>query len=587
MENNNTKKQPHKTKRNSLEFTSNGDGTCYVSGIGSYPYTDIMIPPMYGGERVTGIGDMVFLERNDLTSVIIPDTVKVIGKLAFYNCTGLKDIQFLGTKAQWEAIEKGNDWNLHVPVSVTCNFNEAQPIVGSKNIPVIRKASSYADEKPLKKKKPVKQKKLIEKKKPIKEKKIFGKKKFSKPLHILLIAFLSVAIVFIIYSMIPSIGLNFTKNTDGTYSVSGIGTCIDKNIKIPSTYKGQPVTSIGVYAFQYCYKLTSITIPDSVTSICYRAFSGCSKLTSITIPDSVTSIGDSAFENCSGLTSITIPDSVTSIDSYAFSGCYGLTRITIPDSVTSIGDGAFRNCSGLTSITLPFVGNTLNGTSNTHFGYIFGASSYSNNGYLVPRYLNTVVITGGSSIGSSAFYDCSNLTSITIPDSVTSIGEWAFYNCSGLTSVTIGNSVTSIGEWAFSRCSKLTSITIPDSVTSIGNSAFYNCTGLTNITIPDSVTSIGGEAFRSCVNLTSVTIGNSVTSIGDYAFYNCSGLTSITIPDSVTSIGGVAFYNCTGLTSITFNGTKAQWNAISKDSYWKVSVPATEVICSDGTVSLS
>ena len=195
-----------------------------------------------------------------------------------------------------------------------------------------------------------------------------------------------------------------------------------------------------------------------------------------------------------------------------------------------------------------------------------------------------------------AFFGCSGLTSITIPDSVTSIGYGAFYGCRGLTSITITDSVTSIGDSTFRGCTGLTSITIPDSVTSIGDYAFYDCTGLTSITIPDSVTSIGSrafydtawyinqpdglvyagkvayeykgicpasidimdgtlgiadDAFSGCKGLTSVTIPDSVTSIGYSAFKYCTGLTSITIPDSVTSIGDSAFSGCTGLTSIT------------------------------------
>ena len=153
-----------------------------------------------------------------------------------------------------------------------------------------------------------------------------------------------------------------------------------------------------------------------------------------------------------------------------------------------------------------------------------------------------------TSIGEGAFYYCSSLTSITIPNSVTSIGESAFEGCSGLTSITIPNSVTSIGHYAFCACSGLTSITIPNSVTSIGVAAFFECSGLTSVTIGNSVTSIGYYAFFCCSGLTSVTIGNSVTSIGGYAFFGCSSLTSITIPNSVTSIGGYsAFSFCSAL----------------------------------------
>ena len=148
------------------------------------------------------------------------------------------------------------------------------------------------------------------------------------------------------------------------------------------------------------------------------------------------------------------------------------------------------------------------------------------------------------------FSNCSRLTSITIPNSVTSIGDYAFINCSSMTSVTIPNSVNSIGNWVFRDCKSLTSVTIPNSVTSIGEYAFSFCSGLTSVTIPNSVTSIGEYAFSSCSGLTSVTLLNSVTSIGNGAFCNCSGLTSLTIPNSVISIGRNAFSSCTSLTSV-------------------------------------
>jgi hypothetical protein len=183
-------------------------------------------------------------------------------------------------------------------------------------------------------------------------------------------------------------------------------------------------------------------------------------------------------------------------------------------TVTSIGDNAFYGCTNLTSITIP----------------------------------NSV-----TSIGNNAFRGCTGLTSITIPNSVTSIGNNAFYNCIGLTSITIPNSVTSIGNNAFYNCIGLITITLSTSLITIGDGAFQGCTGLTTVTIPNSVTNFVGAAFYGCTNLTTVTLGSSITSIGGYSFYNCTKLITLTIPNSVTSIGQAAFDGCTSLSSINLS----------------------------------
>ncbi|MFN5984801.1 MAG: leucine-rich repeat domain-containing protein [Fluviicola sp.] len=203
-------------------------------------------------------------------------------------------------------------------------------------------------------------------------------------------------------------------------------------------------------------------------------------------------------------------------------------------SVTSIGNSAFFYCTALTSITLP---NSVT---------IIGDNAFKS------CLLTSIVIPNSVTIiGNEAFRYCSALTSIDISNSLTSIGNYTFDNCTALTSIVIPNSVTSIGNYAFNFCTALTSIVIPNSVTSIGDYAFNACFALNSLVISNSLTNIGNNTFSYCYALTSIIIPNSVMSIGMFAFSYCTSLTSVIIPNSVTSIGYSAFENCTALTSIT------------------------------------
>lgn len=234
--------------------------------------------------------------------------------------------------------------------------------------------------------------------------------------------------------------------------------------------------------------------------------------------------------------------------------------VVIERGITNIGSGAFYNYSNLTSVEIPY---------------------------------------GVKVIGYNSFNGCFSLKSITIPNSVTYIDGWAFYNCSNLTSVKIGNSVTDIYEAAFADCTSLKSVEIPESVTSIDISTFSGCDSLTAINIdennsvyssidgvvfnkdktclylypkgkvdatyiiPDNVTSIGEFSLYGCDNLINVKIPDGVTSIGEYAFEWCTNLTSIEIPDSVTVIDTSPFSYCLDLTDVYYTGTEEQWNKIT------------------------
>lgn len=213
-------------------------------------------------------------------------------------------------------------------------------------------------------------------------------------------------------------------------------------------------------------------------------------ITSVTIEDGVTTIGECAFFRCDSLTSVTIPDSVTTIGYEAFYYCTSLTSITIPDSVTTICEWAFRNCDSLTSVTIGDSVTTISGSAFDNTGYYNTSSNWENDVLYIGKHLIDAksslagsynIKEGTLTISNSAFYGCTSLESVTIPDSVTTIRNSAFYKCTSLTSVTIPDSVTTIGGYAFSGCTSLTSVTIPNSVTTIVENAFSGCTSLTDV----------------------------------------------------------------------------------------------------------
>lgn len=351
------------------------------------------------------------------------------------------------------------------------------------------------------------------------------------------------------------------------------------NITIPSavTYQGTTyvVKQLGYHALYGGSNLLNITIPNSVTSMGVESFKGCSSLTSIKIPESVDNITNKGlFYGCCSLNTMiveegnpyydsrnecnaiiktetnklivgcvntTIPNTVTSIGEYAFSGYTNLTNICVPVCVTSVDDVAFYECNNLKTVTVnspSLLSEHYNVNSN--FGTKFGNQ--------VEKY---ILGNNANSIGNCAFYRCSNLTSVNIPETVTSIGICSFYGCSSLTSISIPETVTSIGYGAFSGCSKITSVNIPEGLISIENDTFDGCSSLSSVVIPEKTISIGDRAFRRCEIIEDIIIPNSVTNIGEEAFSGCRKLATLTIGKNVQTIASNAFNGCYNVNSVT------------------------------------
>ena len=324
------------------------------------------------------------------------------------------------------------------------------------------------------------------------------------------------------------------------------------------------VTTIQTHAFQNCKELTTVNIPSTTTSIASASghvFYGCKKLTNITI-DSQNNTYTDLRQNCIAIKSNTalmtgttvVPVGITSIDSYAFAG-RGITSINIPSSVETISADSFIGCEELSSITVD--------SGNTYYNDGNGSNCIirTSNNRLVVGCKDTVVPNGVTTIGSSAFRNCTGLTSITLPEGVTTIESNAFQGCIGLTSITFPSSLTTIGDQAFAYCTGLTGeIVLAEGLTSIAQYAFRGCTGLTHVTFNCNVPSYAlhvsnsSSPFYQCTNINSVTIGEGCKSIGYQAFYQCKDLLvgELVLPSTLTSIGQYAFYYCTGLTSVTF-----------------------------------
>lgn len=324
-----------------------------------------------------------------------------------------------------------------------------------------------------------------------------------------------------------------------------------------------------------------VTIPDKVVYIWGYSFEGYRDITSVTIPNSVTYIGLGAFQSCTGMTSVTIPNSVTAIGEDAFSTCRSLTSVVIPNSVTTILDYAFGGVKNIvysgTATGSPWGALSVNGVIDGDFIY------YDEEKTILLVYIgeggDVTVPETVTSIAEKAFYERHELTSISIPNSVTYIGPSAFGYCTNLhyneydNAIYVGNAENPYLYLIEAKSKDITTCSIHEDCKVIGLSAFYGCSDMTSVSIPNSIKIIREYAFSGCTGLTSVKLPNTTNFIGEETFYGCSGMTSIYIPESVSAIRWDAFTGCENLTIYCEASSQPiywnnRWNSEDRPVVW-------------------
>ena len=546
------------------------------------PTGTLTIPSRLGGRPVTIIGAGSFCDCSGLTSVTIPKGVTIIGQNAFSGCSGLTSVTIPDsvTSIMGSAFEGCSGLtNVVIGIGVTSIDNSAfSGCSGLTSVTIPDSVTSiwgYAF------------------------KGCSGLTSVTIPDSVTIIGgyafegcsgLTSVTIPDSVTSIggHAFLGCNGLEDDNGFVVLNGVvheyfG--VDGDVTIPDG-----VVSINDSAFSDHKGLTSVTIPDSVTSIGDSAFWGCSGLTGIFIPNSVMSIGNAAFDNCDGLSQIIIPNSVTNIGYGAFSDCVGLTNVIISEGVSIIGCFAFGGCLNLSSLIIPnSVTNIDSGafsqcdlehvsiSSNVFFisdtAFYYKCNSLMS--YDVspdnPNYMskNGLLLSkdGTKIIGSSINGD------VVIPEGVASISTWpTFYYVENMTSLSIPSSVTEIDFEYFYTCSSLTSIVVaadnPTYLSSCGHLLSKDGATLMvgvngNGEIPNGVRDISPSAFRGRY-LSSVTIPDSVTNIGKYAFFNCANLSSIVFEGNAPSVVNTSFKNVSNSCCI-----KVRFGSVG----WAVDIP--------------
>lgn len=332
------------------------------------------------------------------------------------------------------------------------------------------------------------------------------------------------------------------------------------------------MTQIKNYTFESCKQLVSIDIPEGILSIDKYAFSNCSRLKSVKIPNSVTNIGPHSFWDCGSLKQIEIPSSVTNIDTTAFDGC---TAFEVYCEKGSVAD-TYKYPEGTKKIygNMPIDDVLYSGTCGTDATYTLykdGLFVVSGSGEAVGEiyisnkdWVKKVEVKEGITKLAGCFKGFSEMTEVSLPDSVGSISSGCFSECTSLKSITIPSSVKEIGETTFEGCTNLESIIVDpqnrnlksiegDVYSKDGTKMIYCAYGKTYVEIPQGVNTIEKSAFSFNENIRSVKIPNSVTEIEEGAFRACTALESIEIPENVEYIRSFCFFGCSNLTDLKLN----------------------------------
>ncbi|MBE6703331.1 MAG: leucine-rich repeat domain-containing protein [Ruminococcaceae bacterium] len=586
-----------------LIYTTGNQGLI-ITGLKKTDCTELIIPAQIGGVPVVTIEREAFKGQETLTDVLLPNTLKTVGRGAFQNCTSLSTltIPFAGASADGNGsthfgyifgAESVEENNLSLPSTlkmVTLNGTtpvadnafrgcaELETVTIGAGVPTVGVYAFYDCAK---------------------------LSSVSLPSGITTVgegtfrnctALQSITLPDGLETLGPgafqNTGLTAIEIPASVTSVLGAYSFYGCKSLVSVTFKGDGIRGFNGYNFSECEKLESIVLPANLNSIANSTFCNCTSLESVTIPASVTQIGQKAFEGCTALTRVNysgtlsqwmvinfsnaasnpispagaalcienvnvttgtliIPADVTSIGAYAFCGCTGITGLTISENVTTIGTAAFEGCTALTSIA--FNATTMNalaedtfsaaGSAGDGIAVIFGA-----NVTRVPEKLfahnNGVEGKSSPKIKSVSF----------AADSVCNyINASAFANCVTLSNVTLPNGLKRINANAFYNNDALTSISIPTSVSFIGDSAFADCALLETVSFgstQENDIEIGQSAFNNCTELQSISLPHGTRWIKTKAFFGCTSLATVSLPQTVQEIGESAFRDCTSLAAI-------------------------------------